>query len=81
MDKKRRKHAIHNEQVCDYLLASNEFHDWVVTTAFYAALHFVQSDIFPLTYKKNKYLSLNTFYREITKKTKEFPNTGLQLNW
>lgn len=41
-------HAIHNESVCDMLLADNQYYDWVVTTAFYSALHFVRHELFPL---------------------------------
>ncbi len=42
-------HACHNEKCCYYLNASeeNEFFDWVVTTAFSSALHFVRSIAFP----------------------------------
>lgn len=41
--------ALHNEEVCDHLLDNTTHYDWVVTTAFYSALHFVQSKMFPLT--------------------------------
>jgi hypothetical protein len=51
-------HANHNERVCDFLLEQSEgeqigenYHhnDWIITTAFYSALHYVQSVIFPIT--------------------------------
>ncbi|MDR2591321.1 MAG: hypothetical protein LBC59_00745 [Chitinispirillales bacterium] len=42
-------HALHNEKVCKYLNKKPENADWVITTAFYAALHFVRSKIFPFT--------------------------------
>jgi hypothetical protein len=45
----RTPHAIHNEELCDFLLQNNNFYDWIVTTAFYSSLHFVQSKIFPVT--------------------------------
>lgn len=51
----RKQHAIHNEEACDFLLSSNKFNDWVITTAFYSALHFVQHEIFPLTHDDKKY--------------------------
>ncbi|WAC10936.1 hypothetical protein [Dyadobacter pollutisoli] len=44
-----KEHAEHNESACDFLLESEKYNDWVVTTAFYSALHFVQHEIFPLT--------------------------------
>jgi len=40
-------HAQHNKDACEFLLANTKFHDWVVTTAFYSAMHYVQSRIFP----------------------------------
>ena len=43
----RLPHARHNEETCRFLFASNDHFDWVVTTAFYSALHYVQSRMFP----------------------------------
>jgi hypothetical protein len=44
-------HGEHNERVCDLLaLQDPPFPDWVITTAFYASLHFVTSKIFPISY-------------------------------
>lgn len=40
------EHGEHNEKACE-LLSVNNFPDWTITTAFYAALHFVTSKIFP----------------------------------
>lgn len=39
-------HALHNEKVCKHV-DEGGFNDWVVTTAFYSALHFVEHEIFP----------------------------------
>ena len=44
-----RAHSAHNEQLCDLLWANGNFNDWVVTTAFYSAIHLVDHQIFPLT--------------------------------
>ena len=41
-------HALHNENVYQFLKKEPEFIDWRVTTAFYAALHFVEHKLFPL---------------------------------
>ena len=46
------KHAAHNEKVFLHLLPKTEFADWIVTTAFYAALHFADSKIFPINYSE-----------------------------
>ncbi len=40
----------HNEKACDLLALNQGFPDWVITTAFYASLHFVSSKIFPFNY-------------------------------
>lgn len=44
-----RDHALHNEKLCDLLLEDGNFDDWVVTAAFYAAIHLVDHQLFPLT--------------------------------
>lgn len=46
---KHNTHSEHNYQVCNFLLDDGRFYDWVVTTAFYSALHLVQEEIFPFT--------------------------------
>lgn len=42
--------ALHNEQACDFLNSSNLYFDWVITSAFYAALHYVSAVIFPVSF-------------------------------
>jgi hypothetical protein len=43
------QHALHNEMACNMIfdISGGEFNDWIITTAFYSALHFVIYDIFP----------------------------------
>lgn len=41
-------YAQHNEKACRYLDKKPEFADWVITTAFYSALHYVRYKIFPI---------------------------------
>ena len=43
------KHAQHNEKVCQHLSLNQEFTDWVITTAFYSALHYISYKVFPFT--------------------------------
>lgn len=45
----RLKHGEHNESLSNHLLTLNngQYNDWVVTTAFYACIHFVEYKIFP----------------------------------
>lgn len=40
-------HALHNEEVCDSLNIHKKYTDWIITTAFYASLHFVSYKVFP----------------------------------
>ena len=47
----RLAHAEHNEATCDYLNQEDRFLDWVVTTAFYSALHYAEYKLFPRTEK------------------------------
>lgn len=63
----RKKHAEHNEAACDYLLASGKFSDWVITTAFYSALHFVQNEIFPLTENGKNYPDFDIYFQKVLK--------------
>lgn len=46
---KPKTHSEHNYEVCEFLLSDGRFYDWVVTTAFYSALHLVQEEIFPFS--------------------------------
>lgn len=57
----RKEHAEHNEMACDFLLTSQKYNDWVVTTAFYSALHFVQNEIFPFTERGVTYSNINQY--------------------
>ena len=45
---KRIRHAFHNEEVCKLIHATGKFNDWVITTAFYSAIHFVSFKLFPI---------------------------------
>lgn len=44
------KHAKHNETACKYLKDNGSFNDWVITTAFYSAIHYVDCELFPKQY-------------------------------
>lgn len=55
-------YALHNEKTCKYLDKRPEFTDWVITTAFYSALHFVRYKLFPLSLEINgKEIKVNDF--------------------
>lgn len=60
-------HAQHNENVCNDLHNCGKgYNDWVVTTAFYSALHYVRHKIFPFDEtiggKKVKITSIDQYY-------------------
>lgn len=41
-------HAQHNETTCNYLAKDKDQHnDWVITTAFYASMHYLRHILFP----------------------------------
>ena len=50
------QHAQHNETTCDYLAKDkNQHNDWVITTAFYASLHYLRHKIFPTEVSANSF--------------------------
>ncbi len=60
-------HAIHNKEVCVHLSKESRYSDWVITTAFYSAVHFVEHKIFPIKGFKSKrieydFTSFNGYY-------------------
>lgn len=48
------QHAEHNEKVFRHLLQNKDFADWIVTTAFYSSLHYVDYKLFPITHTEKK---------------------------
>jgi hypothetical protein len=63
----RKAHAKHNEELCDYLITSKKFNDWVVTSAFYSAVHLTQHQLFPNTYETVKCSTFSTYYNTVIK--------------
>lgn len=55
-------HAQHNESICDHLLEQDKWNDWVVTTAFYSALHYVECRIFPFKSNGIEYKNFDQYY-------------------
>jgi len=55
-------HALHNEELCDMLLQTKKYNDWVVTTAFYSAIHFIECKLFPCKIKGKDYKTFNLYY-------------------
>jgi len=63
-------HARHNRDACDELLRATAYKDWVVTTAFYSSLHFVQHEIFPLVVAGQSHDTFESYYRNIPRGTR-----------
>ena len=55
--------ARHNEEVCNHLSKYAGFSDWIITTAFYAATHYIRGKILPFTEidKSGKNITFNDF--------------------
>jgi hypothetical protein len=60
----KKDHAIHNEHACEFLHKDGKYCDWVVTTAFYSALHYVQHEIFPKNIAGMDYNTFDKYYNE-----------------
>jgi hypothetical protein len=59
----RKAHGQHNLDLCNMLLADGEYNDWVVTTAFYSAVHFVEHALFPLIENGIEYTDFNEYWQ------------------
>ncbi len=75
----RKQHAAHNESVCLLLKSNGSYNDWVVTTAFYSALHYVQNEMFPLTIGTTTYNDFENYYTSIIRYRKSKHKTTIDL--
>jgi hypothetical protein len=58
-------HARHNKEACEHLNAvPGKFPDWVVTTAFYCAMHYAHAVIFPYTEVGVTYRNLEEYFNK-----------------
>lgn len=66
-----RSHANHNKQACKFIKDNRQFNDWVITIAYYSALHFMQSELFPSNYENpltgemKHYETFDKYYRDM----------------
>jgi hypothetical protein len=78
----RKAHAEHNEELCSKVNALGGYDDWVVTTAFYSSIHFVEHKLFPLTEQSVTYPDFNNYYHHtvfLKKRNTSKHNLKLQL--
>jgi hypothetical protein len=72
-------HAQHNEELCYKLHAEGKWNDWVITTAFYSAIHFVEERLFPLKVKETEYKSFDEYYSQRTDGSRSQHEARLKL--
>ena len=67
-----RDHGRHNQVVCGKLHLTTDIpcNDWVITTAFYSAIHFIDHFMFPVEYAGTKLNNINEAHRIIKKDNK-----------
>lgn len=58
------QHAEHNEELCEKINELKEYDDWVVTTAFYSCIHFVEHRLFPLNEQNVTYQTFDKYYND-----------------
>lgn len=73
------EHAEHNEQLCHQLHAEGKWKDWVVTTSFYSALHYIEHRLFPLTVGKEIYNTFDDYFPQRVDHTKNKHDARLKL--
>jgi len=64
------QHGLHNEKAALHLHQSNQFNDWTVTTAFYAALQFVKHKMYPLTIAGITFDNFDVYAQTISNRSK-----------
>jgi phosphatidylinositol kinase/protein kinase (PI-3 family) len=86
-------HGEHNLSACKFLFSSDKikYNDWVVTTAFYSALHYLDVKLFPFDYngktlksidEARKYLAQHNKHQTRTLLVqKKFPEIAHQFKW
>lgn len=65
------EHAEHNEKVCRFLSKKPDFSDWIITTAFYSAVHYVRYLLLPYTDGTTIFDCFETLFT-----SKKYPNEG-----
>lgn len=67
----KRSHGSHNKKVCDYLnlKCEEDCNDWIVTTAFYSSIHFLDHALFPCVYDQKTFNNINEAHNYMRLKT------------
>lgn len=59
----KKAHGERNKNLCDHLYDGRHYFDWVITTAFYSAIHFVDFKIFPFEHNGTQIKSLDFAFK------------------
>lgn len=69
----KREHGKHNKKVCDHLnlqSSSLSCNDWIVTTAFYSSIHYLDHILFPCKYEGKEFKDINEAHTYINSRSK-----------
>lgn len=75
----RKHHGQHNRDVCDKLIAIKGCNDWVITTAFYASLHLLEHEIFPLPEGQKVYADFSSYWASVRRDQRRLRMSKHQL--
>ena len=62
----RKEHGQRNLNLSKILLDDGDYNDWVVTTSFYSAVHFVEHALFPLIENGVEYSNFNEYWQAVS---------------
>lgn len=67
-----REHGKHNHCVCKKLHVTTDTpcNDWIITTAFYSSIHFIDHILFPLTHNGRLLNNINEAHNFVGKRSK-----------
>ena len=72
-------HANHNYSACNYMTKKQEYCDWIITIAFYSAVHFVRHKLLPYQDMGTTYNTFDSLFK--TKKEIGEGRHGFQLRY
>lgn len=76
----RKAHGQHNLELAKILLDDGDYNDWVITTAFYSSVHFVEHALFPLIENGIEYSDFNDYWQNTSKHSKHTCKKNLVRN-
>ena len=72
----KKEHGEHNRNLCDELLQKCVYTDWIITTAFYSSIHFIDHKLFPVVHNGVNLMDIDHAHKVLRKpsrhRTREF---------